>query len=110
MLGMENYAHRRIITYSKGMRRRLALAQALLYNLEILILGEPMSGLSPEVVKEIRGLILNLAKEELAGETILISSYNLWEAEQICDDIAILYKGRVVFTGTLEELKKYCGY
>ncbi len=109
MLGMENYAHRKIITYSRGMRRRLALARALLHDPEILILDELMSGLSPEVAKEIRNLILNLAKEELAGKTILISSHNLWEVEQLCDDITILYKGRVVFTGTLEELKSTIG-
>jgi len=109
MLGMEDYAHRKIITYSRGMRRRLALARALLHNPEILILDELMSGLSPEVAKEIRDLILNLAKGELAGKTVLISSHNLWEVEQICDDITILYKGRVVFTGTLEELKSTVG-
>jgi len=109
MLGMENYAHRRIITYSRGMKRRLALARALLHNPEILILDEPMSGLSPEATKEIRDLILKLAKEELAGKTILISSHNLWEIEQICDDITILYRGRVVFTGTLEELRNIIG-
>jgi len=109
MLGIEGYAHRKIMTYSRGMRRRLALARALLHDPEILILDELTSGLSPEVAIEIRDLILNLAKRELAGKTILISSHNLWEVEQICDDITILYKGRVVFTGTLEELKSTVG-
>jgi len=108
-MDMKDYASRRIATYSKGMRRRLSLAHALLHDPELLVLDEPTAGLSPEVPSEVRDLITGLSEDELFGKTILISSHNLWELERICRDVTILHQGSVVFTGALDELKRAVG-
>jgi len=108
-MGMKDYASRKIATYSKGMRRRLSLARALLHDPELLVLDEPTAGLSPEAANEVRGLITRLAEDELSGKTILISSHNLWELERMCRDVTVLHRGSVVFTGALDELKRAAG-
>ena len=91
-------------TYSHGMRARLALAQALLPNPEILILDEPGSGLDPEGIHEMRQTILRLHGE--MGLTILLSSHLLHEVEQLCTRIAVLNQGRLVYEGTLAETRR----
>ncbi|HMO65371.1 MAG TPA: ABC transporter ATP-binding protein [Verrucomicrobiota bacterium] len=91
-------------TYSHGMRARLALAQALLPDPELLILDEPADGLDPEGIHELRGTILRLHRE--LGLTILLSSHLLAEVEQLCTRIAVLRQGRLVFTGRLEEARQ----
>jgi ABC-2 type transport system ATP-binding protein len=90
-------------TYSHGMRTRLALAQALLPNPELLILDEPSDGLDPEGIHEMRQTILRLQKE--LGLTILLSSHLLNEVEQLCTRIAVIQKGRKVFEGTLRDVR-----
>lgn len=90
-------------TYSHGMRTRLALAQALLPNPELLILDEPSDGLDPEGIHEMRHTILRLQKE--LGLTILLSSHLLNEVEQLCTRIAVMQKGVKVFEGTLKDVR-----
>ncbi|MHB8519202.1 MAG: ABC transporter ATP-binding protein [Limisphaerales bacterium] len=91
-------------TYSHGMRARLALAQALLPQPDLLILDEPGDGLDPEGLHELRHTILRLHRE--LGLTILLSSHLLNEVEQLCTRIAVLNQGRKVFDGTMDEIKQ----
>jgi ABC-2 type transport system ATP-binding protein len=86
------------------MRARLALAQALLPQPELLILDEPSDGLDPEGIHEMRLTILRLHRE--FGLTILLSSHLLNEVEQLCTRIAVLNRGKKVFDGTLAEAKQ----
>lgn len=91
-------------TYSHGMRARLALAQALLPQPELLILDEPGDGLDPEGIHEMRQTIRRLHRE--LGLTILLSSHLLNEVEQLCTRIAVLNQGRKVFEGLLAEARQ----
>jgi ABC-2 type transport system ATP-binding protein len=86
---------------SKGMRQRLALAQALVNDPELLILDEPTSGLDPAGRHQMTLLILELKRR---GKTILLCSHFLAEVEEVCDRVGILYAGRLVAEGTLSEL------
>jgi ABC-2 type transport system ATP-binding protein len=86
---------------SKGMRQRLALAQALVNDPELLIMDEPTSGLDPAGRHQMTRLILELKRR---GKTILLCSHFLAEVEEVCDRVGIMYLGRVVAEGTLEEL------
>jgi ABC-2 type transport system ATP-binding protein len=103
-VGLTGREHSKVRTYSHGMRTRLALAQAMLPNPELLILDEPGDGLDPEGTAELRTTILRLHRE--LGITILLSSHLLPEVEQLCTRIAVLRDGRNVFQGTLEETKR----
>ena len=94
-------------TYSHGMRARLALAQALLPQPELLILDEPGSGLDPEGIAEMRQTIVRLHRE--LGLTILLSSHLLSEVEQLCTRIAMLNQGRKVFEGLVADVKAASG-
>jgi ABC-type multidrug transport system, ATPase component len=89
--------HDPVRTYSHGMRQRLALAQALLPDPEFVLLDEPTEGLDPEGIHEMRDLIRRLRDEH--GLTVMLSSHLLSEVEQLCDRIAILHRGRLVFCG-----------
>jgi ABC-2 type transport system ATP-binding protein len=91
-------------TYSHGMRARLALAQALLPNPELLILDEPGNGLDPEGIHEMRQVVQRLQRE--LRLTILLSSHLLHEVEQLCTRIAVLNGGRLVFEGLLSETRQ----
>jgi ABC-2 type transport system ATP-binding protein len=86
------------------MRARLALAQALLPQPELLILDEPSDGLDPQGIHEMRQTILRLHRE--LGLTILLSSHFLNEVEQLCTRIAVLNQGKMVFEGTLDSTRK----
>jgi len=92
---------RRIGTYSKGQARRVALAQALLNNPDLIIMDEPTSGLDPVGMLEIKNMILRLKE---AGKTVLLSSHQLADVEDVCDRLVILYRGRVEIQGTLNDL------
>jgi ABC-2 type transport system ATP-binding protein len=91
-------------TYSHGMRARLALAQALLPQPELLILDEPSDGLDPEGIHEMRQTILRLHRE--MNLTILLSSHMLNEVEQLCTRIAVMNRGRKVFEGDLAGISR----
>jgi ABC-2 type transport system ATP-binding protein len=103
-VGLTGREHSKVRTYSHGMRARLALAQALLPNPDLLILDEPGDGLDPEGIHEMRQTILRLHRE--MGLTILLSSHLLTEVEQLCTRIAIMNQGRKVFEGTLAETRE----
>ncbi len=92
---------RKIRTYSKGMLQRLGLIQAVIHNPKVIFLDEPTDGIDPIGRKEIRDFIFELKKE---GKTIFINSHLLSEVEMICDKVAILDKGKLVKTGTINEL------
>jgi ABC-2 type transport system ATP-binding protein len=92
---------RRIGTYSKGQARRVGLAQALLNNPELVILDEPTSGLDPLGTLEMKNLIKELKR---AGKTVLLSSHNLSDVEDVCDRICILYRGKLEVEGSIDQL------
>jgi len=100
--GLENRIHDPVRVYSHGMRQRLALAQALLPRPELILLDEPAEGLDPEGIHEMRQLILRLNREH--GMTVVLSSHLLAEVEQLCDRVAILNQGRLIFKGHWNEL------
>jgi ABC-2 type transport system ATP-binding protein len=103
-VGLTGRERGKVRTYSHGMRARLALAQALLPEPELLILDEPSDGLDPEGIHEMRQTILRLRRE--LGLTILLSSHLLNEVEQLCTRIAVLNQGRKVFEGTRAEARE----
>src|SRR5258708_24438033 len=103
-VGLTGREDSKVRTYSHGMRTRLALAQALLPDPELLILDEPSDGLDPEGIHEMRQTILRLQKE--MGLTILLSSHLLNEVEQLCTRIAVMNQGCKVFEGTLDQIKQ----
>jgi ABC-2 type transport system ATP-binding protein len=84
------------------MKQRLAIAASLLQPRELIILDEPTNGLDPQGTREVRGLIREIATE---GITVLVSSHLLAEVEQICSHVGVMRTGRLVFQGTLEELR-----
>jgi len=98
-VGLSGREESKVKTYSHGMRARLALAQALLPQPDLLILDEPGDGLDPEGIHEMRQTILRLRSE--MGLTILLSSHLLSEVEQLCTRIAVMSQGRKVFEGPL---------
>jgi ABC-2 type transport system ATP-binding protein len=100
-VGLAAAAERQIRRYSKGMRQRVGLAQALISDPDLVILDEPMSGLDPLGRKDVRDVILSLRDE---GKTVFFSSHILEDAEVICDQVAIILSGRVVKQGYLDEL------
>lgn len=102
-VGLTGRERSKVKTYSHGMRARLALAQALLPQPELLILDEPGSGLDPEGLAEMRQTIARLHRE--LNLTILLSSHLLTEVEQLCTRIAVLNLGRKVFEGQVTEVK-----
>jgi ABC-2 type transport system ATP-binding protein len=102
-VGLTGREKSKVKTYSHGMRARLAIAQALLPEPELLILDEPGSGLDPEGIAEMRETITGLHRE--LGLTILLSSHLLTEVEQLCTRIAVLNQGRKVFEGRIADVK-----
>lgn len=99
-VGLEQAARKKVKHFSLGMKQRLGLAYSLLHNPELLILDEPMNGLDPKGMKELRTILSDLAQQ---GVSILISSHLLSEMEEICDRVAYIKKGRIL---GIEEMKK----
>jgi ABC-2 type transport system ATP-binding protein len=96
-------ADRRAITYSGGMRRRLDIAMSLVGEPQLIFLDEPTTGLDPEGRMEVWKVVKKLAA---GGTTVFLTTQYLEEAEKLADRIAILHKGKIIVSGTLEELKK----
>ncbi|MGJ8698280.1 MAG: ABC transporter ATP-binding protein [Verrucomicrobiaceae bacterium] len=102
-VGLTGRIDSKVGSYSHGMRQRLALAQALLPEPEILLLDEPTDGLDPEGIKWFRDFILSLREER--GMTVLFNSHLLSEVEQMCDRVSILRGGEHVFEGKVNDLR-----
>ena len=101
MVGLNNARSRQVGEFSKGMQRRIGLAQALINDPDLVILDEPTAGLDPIGCREIKDLIVALAKR---GKTIILSSHLLSDVEDVCDRVVIYYGGRIQAQGTLQDL------
>lgn len=101
LVELEHAAKRPIKTYSKGMRQRVGLAQALINNPDLLILDEPTSGLDPLGRMKVREIIQRLKNE---GKTVFFSSHEMGEVETVCDHVAILHQGELKATGVVADL------
>jgi len=101
--GLSEAADRRSGEYSKGMKQKLALARALIHDPAVLLLDEPTSAMDPESAQLVRNEISRLKSSK---RTIVICTHNLAEAEALADQIAIIYRGKILLNGTLEQLKR----
>lgn len=95
-------ADERVGDYSRGMKQRLALSRALLHGPELLFLDEPTSGLDPVATRRVHELIIRLSRKD--GRTVFLCTHNLVEAQNLCDRVAVLEKGRLVALGTPADL------
>lgn len=103
LVGLKNSGTRQLRKYSKGMLQRIGLAQAMIAKPSLLILDEPMSGLDPIGRREIRDLIISLRNQKT---TIFFSSHILTDVELLCDQVAIINKGKIVASGDIQQLLK----
>jgi len=103
MVGLESARKRQLKEYSKGMARRIGLAQALINDPELILLDEPTSGLDPIGTRNMKDLILDLKKQ---GKTIIMSSHLLADVQDVCDRIGILHQGELKELGRVEDLLK----
>lgn len=101
-VGMEYAADQKAGTYSRGMKQRLGIADVLMKNPKVIIMDEPTLGIDPEGMRELMHLIQQLAKED--GRTILISSHQLYQIQQICDRVGLFVEGQLIASGKIEEL------
>jgi ABC-2 type transport system ATP-binding protein len=101
MIGLQHARRRAVGEFSKGMARRIGLAQALINDPDVVILDEPTSGLDPIGCRQIKDLILTLARR---GKTVLMSSHLLADVEDVCDRVVILYNGKVQALGSIRDL------
>ena len=102
-VGLLAAAGKRYRNYSLGMKQRLAIAAALLMPRELIVLDEPTNGLDPQGTREVRALIREIAAD---GITVFVSSHLLAEVEQVCSDVGVMRTGRLVFQGSLDELRR----
>ncbi len=103
MVGLESAKKRQLREYSKGMTRRIGLAQALINDPELILLDEPTSGLDPIATRKMKDLILDLKAQ---GKTVIMSSHLLADVQDVCDRIGILYQGELKELGRVEDLLK----
>ncbi|MGE3309963.1 MAG: ABC transporter ATP-binding protein [Limisphaerales bacterium] len=101
MVGLKNVQRRVVGEFSKGMQRRIGLAQALINDPDLVILDEPTAGLDPIGCREVKDLILALARR---GKTVILSSHLLADVQDVCDRVVVYYGGRIQAMGTLGEL------
>jgi len=101
MVGLSKARRRQVGEFSKGMQRRIGLAQALINDPDLVILDEPTAGLDPIGCREVKDLILALARR---GKTVILSSHLLADVEDVCDRVVIYYGGKIHAMGTLKEL------
>jgi len=107
MLEFFELSHRakdKVETFSKGMKQRLALARALIHKPPLLFLDEPTSGLDPEAAHQVNDLIADLTNQN--GQTVVLATHNLTEAQRLCDRVAVMNKGKILALGSLDELSK----
>lgn len=103
LVGLKNSAEQKIGTFSKGMKQRLGLAQALVNDPEYLFLDEPLDGLDPIGRREFKKILLDLKQR---GKTIFFNSHILSDVEEICDEIGIIDGGKLIYSGNV---KRFCG-
>jgi len=103
MTGIYEFRKRKVKEFSHGMRKRVALCQALMHDPEILILDEPTGGLDPAGTHEFRELLRRLKKD---GKTILLSSHLLPEVQQVCNRVGIINRGRMIDVGPIEKIER----
>jgi ABC-2 type transport system ATP-binding protein len=101
MVGLSQVSHRTVGEFSKGMQRRIGLAQALINDPDLVILDEPTSGLDPIGCREVKDLIIALARR---GKTVILSSHLLADVEDVCDRVVIYYGGKIQAMGELKDL------
>jgi ABC-2 type transport system ATP-binding protein len=101
LVGMGEWANKKISSYSKGMMQRVGLAQALMNDPDLIVLDEPTDGVDPVGRREIRDVLVKLKSK---GKTIFVNSHLLSELEMVCDRVAILVQGNVATQGTIEDL------
>ena len=104
---LSSRAKDKVETYSKGMKQRLALARALIHQPPLLFLDEPTSGLDPEAAQQVDELIADLGRPD--GQTVILATHNLLEAQRLCDRVAIMNQGKILALGTLQELSQKLG-
>ncbi|PAY18642.1 multidrug ABC transporter ATP-binding protein [Rhodopirellula sp. SM50] len=103
LVGLQGARHRQLREYSKGMRRRVGLAQALINDPDLILLDEPTTGLDPIGIREMKDLILALRDQ---GKTILLCSHQLGDVQDVCDRVAILHQGELKELGRVTDLLK----
>lgn len=108
IVDLTDRADDKVKAYSRGMRQRLGIAQALLDRPQLLILDEPTSSLDPSGIRDIRQLIIRLAAEEKM--TVFLSSHILHEVEQMCTDVAVIHQGRLIKSGRVNDLLSSSGF
>lgn len=106
LVGLSDDKNRLFEEYSLGMKAKLAIARTLMHDPPVLILDEPTIGLDPIAARNVRKLLAELRKE---GKTILLTTHNMREAEELCDRISMIDRGRIVLSGTVDELKRFVG-
>jgi len=107
LVGLKDREHERAEGYSRGMKQRLHVARGLLHDPEVLFLDEPTIGLDPVGAREIRATIASLTD---AGKTVLLTTHYMFEADALCDRIAVISKGNIVAEGTPLDLKRGVGH
>ncbi len=103
MVGLKGREHERAEGYSRGMKQRLHVARGLLHDPEVVFLDEPTIGLDPVGAREVRATIASLTE---AGKTVLLTTHYMFEADALCDRIAVISQGEIVAEGTPAELKR----
>lgn len=107
MVGMTENADKKIAKYSKGMIQRIAIAEAMLGNPEVLIMDEPNMGTDPVLITNFRSMVKNIAKD---GRKVLMTSHEMEDVKKIADKVYFIFKGSVYFEGTVEDLiKRFLG-
>lgn len=107
LVGITDRMHYKIRSYSKGMKQRVGIAQALMHEPDVVFLDEPTDGVDPVGRREIRELLLRLKQQ---GTTIFVNSHLLGEVELVCDRVAILRKGKIIREGTVASLTQQKGF
>lgn len=103
-VGLKDEIHKKVSRYSRGMKQRLGLAEVLIKSPEIIILDEPTLGIDPKGVREFLNLIQKLSKEEQL--TVLLSSHNLHQVQQVCDRVGLFVSGKLIAEGDISTLSK----
>src|SRR5205807_9290139 len=103
LVGLKGRERERVENYSRGMKQRLHIARGLLHDPEVLFLDEPTLGLDPVGARELRSTIASLVE---AGKTVLLTTHYMFEADSLCDRIAVISRGEIVAEGTPGDLKR----